>query len=123
MIPSYVQKSIAMAFKKRLESIDVLRYAAGYYDDHGFWVQEDPTVIQILADIQPITGEALERIADGRDLKDVVSVWTMDVIRGLNEDDKIQPDQIIYGGKKYEIENIQIWDSHIEAIGIRTQDE
>lgn len=99
------------------EDVNVRRAPAGSYVD-GKWVQGSSTIVPIKAAIQPITGENLQRIAEGRNIKYAISIYTNDTLKGADISSKTQPDIIEWDSKLFEVDKVGNWNGIIEATAI-----
>lgn len=77
----------------------IKRSAPGTYVN-GVFVNGATTEISIQASIQPVTGEDMKTLPEGRRLSDYVKVYTDTLIQ--NVADGQQPDRILWRGHEYE---------------------
>lgn len=87
-----------MSFRKPQQ---ILRTTPGQYVD-GKWVDGAPAPMTILASVQPVTAEDQIVMPAGKRLSDYVKLYTSTELYPLSEQDKKQPDRLIWRGKEYE---------------------
>ena len=89
-----------MSFRK---PFTVKRNAAGGYVN-GVYVEGAETTITIQASVQPVSGQDLVAIPEGRRASDMVKVYTSEDLFGQGDAGTGQsPDRLVYRGKEYEI--------------------
>lgn len=89
-----------MSFRK---PFTVKRTVAGSYVN-GVYVEGAESTITIQASVQPVSGQDLVAIPEGRRASDMVKVYTSDDLFGQGDAGSGQsPDRLTYRGKDYEI--------------------
>lgn len=87
-----------MSFRK---PYTITRKAAGSYVN-GLFVAGSPSTLTIQASIQPVSGEDLKPLPEGRRLDDYIKVYTDSNLQMLQESTGKQPDQLTWRGHTYE---------------------
>lgn len=79
----------------------ITRVTAGAYVS-GVWVPGVESPIQIMASIQPVTGEDQITPPEGKRLSDFVKAYTDTDLQVLGEVEGLQPDRLTWRGSEYE---------------------
>lgn len=79
----------------------ITRTTAGAYVN-GLFVPGTPSSITIQASVQPVTGEDIKALPEGRRLDDYVKVYTDSDLQVLQESTGKQPDKLSWRGHTYE---------------------
>lgn len=89
-----------MSFRK---PFSVKRTVAGGYTN-GVYVEGAESTITIQASVQPVSGQDLVAIPEGRRASDMVKIYTDSDLFGQGDAGTGQsPDRLVYRGKEYEI--------------------
>lgn len=106
----------------REEDITVYHRTEGAFDiNTGEYAVTTETENTYSGNIQPISGKTLERLPEGTRTRAQYSLW---VHEPLNE-----KDQVLYKGKRFEVEESQDWDQssssirHLKYIMLRTNNQ
>lgn len=84
----------------------IQRPATGSYVN-GVWVAGAATNVAIMATIQPVTGEDMKTLPEGRRLSDYVKVYTSTEVFPVSETIQ-QPDQLVWRGSTYECISVDV---------------
>lgn len=87
-----------MSFRK---PYTITRYAAGTMVK-GRYVAGSTSTLTIQASIQPVSGEDLKSLPEGRRLDDFVKVYTDSNLQSLQEVSTVQQDRLTWRGHTYE---------------------
>lgn len=71
------------------------------------------TTVSALASVQPTSGKDLQRLPEGRNTQDLISVWTLAELFLGDVGAGILPDLIAYAGSSYEVEHHEPWVNHL----------
>lgn len=74
----------------------LMRYTVGTYDENGRYSRPDPTESTIQAHVQPLNGIEKQEIPEGRRNQDSIKIYTDEKLKGVDSENKIQPDRILY---------------------------
>ena len=89
-----------MSFRR---AFTVKRTAPGSYPN-GVYVEGAESTITIQASVQPVTGQDMVSVPEGRRASDVVKVYTdSDLFAQGDAGSGQSPDRIVYLGKDYEV--------------------
>lgn len=102
----------------------VKRPTGGSYIN-GEWVETgEPTVITVMASVQPATTEDLQSLPEARRTLGAYRVFSDTKFQSLEEDAN-NPDVIVIYDNDYEIAQVQPWQNgivpHYKAIAVRVQ--
>jgi hypothetical protein len=110
-----------MAFVRE-EDITVYHRTEGAFNiDTGEYGSDTEMSETYSGNIQPISGKTLERLPEGTRTRAQYSLW---VHEPLNE-----KDQVLYKGKRFEVEESQDWDQssssirHLKYVMLRTKNQ
>ena len=65
------------------------------------------------ASVQPTSGRDLQRLPEGRNTQDLISVWTLEPLQLGDIGQGILPDLVLYNGSTYELEHVEPWVNHL----------
>ena len=65
------------------------------------------------ASVQPTSGRDLQRLPEGKNTQDLISVWTLEPLQLGDVGAGILPDLITYAGSTYEVEHVEPWVNHL----------
>ena len=65
------------------------------------------------ASVQPTSGRDLQRLPEGRNTQDLISVWTLETLQLGDVGAGILPDLVLYNGSTYELEHVEPWTNHL----------
>ncbi|MFH0902140.1 MAG: hypothetical protein V2A73_16030 [Pseudomonadota bacterium] len=103
-------------------TVTVRRRADGGYVD-GIWIDGSQSETTITASVQPVSGQALERLPEGLRTRDSVRVITDDDLQSADENDSKVADRIVWQSEEYEVVAVQNWlhtqMPHVDAIAVR----
>lgn len=69
--------------------------------------------VSALASVQPTSGKDLQRLPEGRNTQDLISVWTLAELLLGDVGAGILPDLITYAGGTSEVEHVEPWTNHL----------
>lgn len=72
--------------------------------------------VSALASVQPTSGRDLQRLPEGRNTQDLISVWTLAELLLGDVGAGILPDLIAYAGSSYEVEHVEPWTNHLGVV-------
>jgi hypothetical protein len=84
------------------------RFPAGSYTT-GRWNTQTPADVIIKAHIQPLTGKEKEEVPEGRREKAAIRIYAESLLKGVDDVNKTQPDQVVYENINYEIYQVKNW--------------
>jgi len=73
-------------------------------------IEDSPTIIPTTASIQPVTGEDMDELPEGRQLLSGYKLYTSFRIRTVTD---VNPDQVEIFGKRYEVVQVFPWQNNI----------
>ena len=65
------------------------------------------------ASVQPTSGRDLQRLPEGKNTQDLISIWTLEPLQLGDIGQGILPDLITYAGSTYEVEHLEPWTNHL----------
>lgn len=93
-----------------------------YGDDGRLAAAGAPTILNVLASVQPASPEQLEDVPDGQSTSDAKLVLTETELRPRKEGVH-EPDVITIDGRQYRIHSVEKWDhwgeTHYECIALK----
>ncbi len=92
--------------------LKVYRYSKGEYVK-GVWADGINKIIEIKANVQPLSSQELLLFAEGSRRRHYVKVYSDDELVGIDEDTEIIPDEFIYEGKRFQIQEVKHYNSGI----------
>lgn len=90
------QRMLASLLVKTSSPYTLLRYEPGVYDENGNYSQPEAEESTIQAHIQPLNGIEKQELPEGRRNLDTIKIYTDDKLRGINSENKTQPDRVVY---------------------------
>ena len=104
-----------------LLTLDVYRYdTSGDYGPDGYFVSSnsDPLKFQIMASVQPMSGEDLLILPEGERTSTYLKIYTETPLQTASADGSpkgsdsnlTKADVVVYNGKKYEVHGVEIYD-------------
>lgn len=93
-----------MGFRK---TQTIKRVTAGSYVD-GVWVPGTESTFTIQASVQPMTGEDMKALPEGRRMSDHVKAYTSENLQVLGEVVGLQPDKLVWRGHDYECIQVDV---------------
>jgi hypothetical protein len=115
-------RSLVRVVKKGAVSMTRKRFAIVAYDDYGRPSVPKPTEDTIQAWPQPVSGDDLERLPEGRRTKEVIKLYSLDEIYSTDTSEADMADIVTIDGKEYEVENVYDWDAdglYWKALAVR----
>jgi len=107
---------VSQAFKLLASDVlSITRYAPGGYNSHGRWVPSatPPTVIEILASLQPLSTEDLKDLPENRRFTKSKKIYTQTIeLKAGSVETATQPDEIEIDGETFEIIKVE---NHTDA--------
>lgn len=89
---------------------------------NGFWQEGSETIMTIQASIQPIRGEELQMLPEGRRSSHSVRVYTDTALETVDNEN---PDRIVIDDAEYEILSVESWQSgvinHYKCIAVKVE--
>lgn len=71
------------------------------------------STVSAKASVQPTSGRDLQRLPEGKNTQDLVSVWTLEPLQLGDVGQGILPDLVAYNGSTYEAEHVEPWLGHL----------
>lgn len=104
------------------EQIEVLRSSSGAYVK-GRWESGSEETIPIKANVQPADGADLERLSEGRRVHETIKIYSTFELRMIDKEKQIQPDVVVWKGKRFLIEHVDNWSSegYFKSIGVKME--
>lgn len=65
------------------------------------------------ASVQPTSGKDLQRLPEGKNTQDLISIWTLTELLLGDVGAGILPDLVLYNGSTYEVEHVEPWTNHL----------
>ena len=90
------QRRLSALLVKTSSPYTLLRTDAGVYDENGIYNQPEATQSTIQGHIQPLNGIEKEELPEGRRNSDTLKIYTDDKLRGVNSENRTQPDKLVY---------------------------
>lgn len=119
-------RSLVRVIKKGAETLPRKRFGIVAYDDHGRPSIPEPIEDTIEAWVQPVSGDDIEKLPQGRRTNEVVKIYSLDEIFSASTSDADMPDVIEIDGAEFEVENIYDWDddgAYWKALAVRKGDQ
>jgi hypothetical protein len=93
----------------------VTRSSPGYRDPSqgNKWVSGTTTDIEVVMNIQPLTGKEVDALPEGRREKKNIKGYSDTQIFAIDESGGVSPDIITYNGEKYEVYESKLYDNNI----------
>ena len=104
-------RSLARVIKRGVVTLVRKRFDEVPYDDHGRPAIPDPEEDTIRAWFQPVTGDDLERLPQGRRTKKVVKFYSLDEIFSASTSKYDMPDIIVIEDEEFEVQNVSDWEA------------
>jgi hypothetical protein len=95
--------------------------SGGVLDENGRYNSPPKTESTIQAHIQPAKGIELQDLPEGRHGRDTIKIYTVTELKTVDETAKTQPDQIVYLGKKYQVDLVKIRNVVYKALATRIE--
>lgn len=93
--------------------VTLRRPSAGAYVN-GLWVEGATTDSIITASIQPLTGEDMEELPEGRRESEGYKMYTSTQVRTVQEAGSDQnADRIVFNSKEYEVHRVNPWQNNL----------
>ena len=92
--------------------ITLRRYSAGSLVN-GRWVQGTPTDSTITASIQPVTGEEMQSLPEGRRDSEHYKMFTstlIETVQGSGTD--LNADRVLFFSKEFEVYRVEPWQNN-----------
>ena len=115
-------RSLARVIRRGAQTLTRLRFDVVAYDDHGRPIVPDGESDTIEAWPQPVSGEDMERLPEGRRTKKALKFYSLDEIHSASTSDADMPDIIVVDGDQYEVQNTVDWvadGAYWTAVGVR----
>jgi hypothetical protein len=103
-----VGKSVLRVIKRYSIDYTFKRFPAGTYIN-GRWNTQTPADVTIKAHIQPLSGKEKQEVPEGRRENNAIRIYAQNLIKGVDVENKTQPDQVVYESKNYEVYNAKNW--------------
>lgn len=71
------------------------------------------STVSAKASVQPTSGRDLQRLPEGKNTQDLVSIWTLEELKLGDVGLGILPDLVLYNGSTYEVEHVEPWTNHL----------
>ena len=92
--------------------ITLRRPSAGSYVN-GIWVEGSYTDSTITASIQPLTGEDMQELPEGRRLSEAFKMYTSTPVMTVQEAGSNQnADRVVFNSKEYEVHEVNPWQNN-----------
>jgi hypothetical protein len=108
-----------VSFPQFNKTFNVRRLGPGAYVN-GFWQEGVPTVIQIQASVQPVRGDEMQTLPEGRRDSQAVKLYTSTKLQTVDDDN---PDILEAFDADFEIISVEPWQSdvinHYKCIGVK----
>jgi len=85
----------------------VTRQAANSYVS-GLPVDGATSTFDIQASIQPVSGEDMKTLPDGRNVNDMIKVYSDTNLQVSDEANRLEPDKLTWRGKVYECVSVDV---------------
>lgn len=95
--------------------LTIYRQNPGSYVN-GQWIPAGETPIAITASIQPLTGEELQSVPEGRRNRKNYNLFTSTFVELVHNG--ANPDQIDIFGERYELIKVDVWQNNPPIFGI-----
>lgn len=77
---------------------------------NGRWQEGEVTEFTIMASVQPLSGEEMQMLPEGRKDTQAVRIYTDTPLKTVSEDN---PDILLYAGNSYEVTTVEPWQSNV----------
>jgi len=111
--------NVSSSFKKPFQ---LKRFLPGSYTN-GKWAAGVATTLTVSGSIQPAKGYELLLLPEGDRSRGSVIVKMDSAFQFEDEATGIKADQIYYGGHWYQVQQVQQWQGHSEAIALRIENK
>ena len=113
---------ISSAVCKSGETIEVLRQSQGSYVK-GRWEPGESESLFIKANVQPADGKDLEKLSEGRREHETIKIYSAFELRTVDKERQIQPDVVIWKGRRFQIEHVDDWSSegYVKSVGVKME--
>ena len=115
-------RSLARVIQRGAVTLVRKRFDVVAYDDHGRALVPDGVEGTIEAWPQPLSGDDLKRLPEGRRTKKTLKFYSLDEIFSADTSEVNMPDIIVVGDEEYEVQNGVDWVSdgaYWKAIAVR----
>ncbi len=85
---------------------------------NGQWIEGTETAIPITASVQPLTGEDVLLLPEGRRNSKSYALFTSTPIKTLNTNNTKNTDQIQIFGERFEIIKVEIWQNNPSVFAV-----
>lgn len=89
----------------------ITRKSAGSYVN-GKWVEGSTSTFTIQASVQPLRGEEIQLLPEGRRNSQAVRIYT-DTQLYVKTDEQTNPDKLTAFGESYEVLSVEPWQSNV----------
>lgn len=87
------------------------RFGGGAYVD-GRWVNEQPTLVALTANVQPAGGRQLMRLPEGERTRENITVWCTSAIRPTSRSEGKPGDIVLWNDKRFEVVTLNDWSAN-----------
>jgi hypothetical protein len=87
----------------------ILRRLPGTYDENGRWMEGEPTVLDIIAVVQPLKSHEMVRVPEGRRTTGSVKLYSQTRLQTADAKKQRQPDRFCWNGDEYEVLSVDDW--------------
>lgn len=91
------------------ERLRILRKLPGTYDENGRWTDGEPTVIDLIAVVQPLAAHEMVRVPEGRRTTGTLKLYSLTRFQTADVKLQRQPDRFCWHGDEYEILSVEDW--------------
>lgn len=106
------------------EPIKIIRSKKGEIDDEGKILPGKKTELMILAAVQPFTMKEMENLPEGERSKQMIRLYTSDVLK-LSENESLKSaDVVLYNGQCWEVQKTEVWPGglgHYKSVAVLVQ--
>lgn len=85
----------------------VSRSASGSYGASGRYTEGSPSSFSIVASVQPLGGRDLQRLPEGMQTKELLSIYTSTELK--TESSGHTPDIVTINGEQYQVQEVERW--------------
>lgn len=92
-------------------SLYIERFSGGTWAD-GRWVEEQPTLVAVTANVQPAGGRQKMALPEGDREKDAITVWSNSAIRPVQRAEGKPGDNVLWNSETWETVSLNDWSAN-----------
>lgn len=93
-------------------TVEIVRFSAGGYDEHGRWKDGQSETLRVTASVQPTKPKEKMELPENRRSSAAITLHSLEKIDTVSVGGKKQPDIVRWIGEEYEIASVEDWTEH-----------